>query len=70
MTLLAFRPKSNRMIDFLMLALAVALRKHGPITIPQKVVASQWRKDRVVWSYMADGSIRFEVEELRKEATK
>lgn len=62
MTLLPFRPQSIRTLDFLMVALAVALRKQGRITLTQEDLTNPWKKERVVFHYLADGSIRFELE--------
>lgn len=64
--MLAFRPKSNQMVDFLLIALAAAIKKNGPIKITQKEIENQWRTAKISWHYLGDGSIRFELEDPTK----
>jgi hypothetical protein len=64
MTVLAYRPKSSLTIDFLLATIKMLLRERGrPIVIKPNLTV--WKKDRVAWSYLSDGSIRFELEEVK-----
>jgi hypothetical protein len=69
MSLTAFRPRSTLTIDFLLDCIKILLRERGkPIIMPRTL--SMWKKDRVVWTYLADGSIRFDLENVARENRK
>lgn len=65
-TLTAFRPKTG-FLDFMLLALKIAMRSahRKKIRITPEDLRL-WKKDRVTWNYLEDGSIEFLLEESEK----